>query len=57
MNIEYFKLKALFSSHLTILRKRAYDLEKNQGVSVTNQALFPKTRSLSAETRRFLAKS
>jgi hypothetical protein len=31
-------------------------LEKNQGVSVTNQALFPKSRRLLAETRCFFPK-
>ena len=45
------KLIILFSE------KTPYDLEKNQGVSVTNQALSPETRRLSAETRTLLAKS
>jgi len=40
-----------------LLSKTPYDLDKNQGVSVTNQALSPETRRLSAETRTLLAKS
>ena len=50
MYIEYFEIKDLFGNRLAILRKTPYDFKKNQGVSVTNQALLAETRRLLTET-------